>query len=101
MLVHKKKKKLIKNNRPINLPPVFGIFYEKLIFNSIFNYFITSNLNAKSQSGFLRGDTCISQLLSITPEIHKSFGCNPALDVRGTFLDISKAFDIFKYKHML
>ena len=33
------------------------------------------------------------QLLSITHEIYKSFDCNPSVDVRGTFLDISKAFD--------
>ena len=33
------------------------------------------------------------QLLFITHEIYKSFDCNPSVDVRGTFLDISKAFD--------
>ena len=45
------------------------------------------------------------QLLSITQEIYKSFDCNPPEDVRGVFLDISKAFDkvwheglIFKLK---
>ena len=47
----------------------------------------------KSQSGFLPGDSCISQLLLVTFEIYKSFDCNPPLDVRGTFLGISKAFD--------
>ena len=47
----------------------------------------------KSQPGFLPCDFCISQLLSITHEIYKSFDCNPPLDVRGTFLDISKASD--------
>ena len=39
----------------------------------------------KSQSGFLAGDSCISQLLPITHEIYKSFDCNPPFDVRGTF----------------
>ena len=47
----------------------------------------------KSQSGFLTGELYISQLLSITHEVYRSFGCNPPLDVRGSFLDISKAFD--------
>ena len=57
------------------------------------------------QLGFIPGDSCISQLLFITQEIRKSFDCNPAEDVRGVFLDISKAFDkvwheglIFKLK---
>ena len=38
------------------------------------------------------GDSCVSQLLSITHEIYKSFDCNPPVDIRGVFLDISKAF---------
>ena len=57
------------------------------------------------QSGFIPGDTCVSQLLSIAQEIHKSFNCNPPEDIRGVFLNIAKAFDkvwheglIFKLK---
>ena len=33
------------------------------------------------------------QLISITHEIYASFDANPSLEVRGVFLDISKAFD--------
>ena len=39
------------------------------------------------------GYSCVSQLLSITQEIYKRFYHNPTVDVRGVFLDISKAFD--------
>ena len=49
------------------------------------------------------GDSCINQLLSVTHYIYKSF--NEGYEVRGVFLDISKAFDnvchegiIFKWK---
>ena len=45
------------------------------------------------QSGFLPGDSCTSQPLSITHKIYKAFDCNPLVDVRGTFLDISKSFE--------
>ena len=38
-------------------------------------------------------DSCVAQLLSITHEIYKRFDCNQLYDIRGTFLDISKAFD--------
>ena len=44
-------------------------------------------------SGFLPGDSCISQLLPIVHDINSSFGCDPTQDVRGIFLYISKAFD--------
>ena len=55
----------------------------------------------KSQSDFLPLASCISQLLSITHKIYKSFDCNPPLDVRGTFLDISKAFDKVLYDGLI
>ena len=50
-------------------------------------------------------DFCVSQLLSITREIYKSFDCHPPTDMKVSFLNISKAFDkvwheglIFKLK---
>ena len=59
----------------------------------------------KNQSGFRVGDSCINQLIGITHNIYHSFDANPTLEVRGVFLDISKAFDkvwheglIFKLK---
>ena len=46
-----------------------------------------------SQSGFLLGDPCIAQLISIIHEIQTAFDKNPTVEVRVVFLDISKAFD--------
>ena len=38
--VHKKEdKSLIKSYRSISLPPIFGKYFEKVIYNSLFNYF--------------------------------------------------------------
>ena len=64
-----------------------------MIFKKFFNHFPQSQLLTKCQSGFLPGDLCISQLLSIVHEINSSFDCDPTIDVKGVFLDISKAFD--------
>ena len=89
----KESKNLIKNYRSINLLPVFSKVLERIIFKSLFNYFLENKLFTECQSGFLSGDSCTSQLLSITHEIYKSFDCNPSVDVKGTFIDISKAFD--------
>ena len=100
--VHKKENKnLIKNYRPISLLPVFSKIYERLIFNSIFSYFIKNILFTRSQCGFLPGDSCISQLLSTTHKTYKSFDCNIPLDVRGPFLGISKAFDKVWYEGLI
>ena len=59
----------------------------------MFEYFIESELFTVCQSGFLQDDSCTSQLLSIIHEIQKLFDESPPIDVRGIFLEISKAFD--------
>ena len=45
-----------------------------------------------NQSGFHPSVSCVNQLLAITHEIFEAFDCNPPLEVRSAFLDISKAF---------
>ena len=89
----KNEKFLVKNYRPISLLPIFGKIFEKIIFDTLYNYFIENNLITEKQSGFMKGDSTIYQLLSITQMIRKSFDCVTPLEVRGIFLDISKAFD--------
>ena len=51
------------------------------------------NLLNNCQSGFRPNDSCINQLVSITHNIYRAFDANPSLEVRGVFLDLSKAFD--------
>ena len=52
-----------------------------------------NNLLNSHQSGFRLNDFCESQLLSKVHNIYSSFDCYPSLEVRGIFLDMSKAFD--------
>ena len=54
-----------------------------------------------NQSGFRPSDSWINQLLAITNEIFEGFDCNPPVDVRSVFLDISKAFDKVWYEGLL
>ena len=92
--VHKKNSKQLKQNyRPISLLPIFGKFLEKLMFDSLCEHLDVNNLLNQNQSGFRPGDSTINQLLSIVHTIFTAFDCNPTLDVRSVFLDISKAFD--------
>ena len=91
---HKKEdKNLIKNYRPVSLLPIFSKIYERVIYNALVNYFKGNKLFTPSQSGFLPGDLCIAQLLSIIHEIQTAFDSNPADDMSGVIIDISQAFD--------
>ena len=113
----KEDKRNIKNYRPVSLLPIRSKIFERIIYNSMLNYFLDDNLispkqfgfrpadsclNQLSQSldinlispkqfGFRPADSCVNQLLSITRDIFISF--DNGLEVRGVFLDISKAFD--------
>ena len=100
--VHKKEEKnLLKNYCPISLLPIFSKIFERVIYNFLFNHFVSNKLLTPSQSGFLPGDSCIAQLLLIIHEIQTSVDSNPPADVRGVFLDISKAFDNVWHKGLL
>ena len=59
----------------------------------MFEFLHENNLLNENQSGFRPSDSCEYQLLSIVHDIYASFDCNPPRNVRGVFLDISKAFD--------
>ena len=82
--VHQKKgsKSLIKNYRPVSLLSSLGKTFEILIKN-LFNHFCCNNLFPKNKFGFMRGDSCIFQLLSIFHKINSSLDCNPTIESYG------------------
>ena len=102
--IHKKyDKQCLSNYCPVSLLPICVKIFERLIFNEMFKFFIENELISPDQSGFKPGDSCTNQLLAITHEIYKPF--DKGFEVRGVFLDISKAFNkvwheglIFKLK---
>ena len=92
--IHKKNEKNLKKNyRPISVLPIFGKILERLMYDSLHSHLVACNLLNPSQSGFRPIDSKINQLISITHTIFKAFDCNPPLNVRSVYLDISKAFD--------
>ena len=92
--VHKKNEKNVNANyRPISLLPIFGKILEKLMYDSLYSHLAKHELLNPNQSGFRPGDSTINQLISISHTTFKAFDCNPPLDVRSVYLDISKAFD--------
>ena len=95
--VHKKRSKIFCQKLQTNKS--FANICQYIFFNSPFSCFRNDNLFTKCQSGFMPGDSCISQLLSIVDEFQSSFDHKPPppphtpTNVRAIFLDISKAFD--------
>ena len=85
----------------MSLLPICGKVMEKLMFSSVFNFIDTRNMLSVHQSGSRTGDSCVHQLISIVHEIYNPFDANPSLEMRGVFLDISKAFDRVWLKGLL
>ena len=72
--IHKKNnKQCVTNDRPVSLLPICSKGLERIIYNTMFTYFIENNLTSENQSRFKPGDSCVNQLLAITCEISFSF----------------------------
>ena len=92
--IHKKENRQLKKNyRPISLLPVCGKIFEKLIFDTTYEYLCEIQHLTPNQSGFRPGDSTVNQLLSITHKIYSAFEEFPSRETGAVFLDISKAFD--------
>ena len=58
----KSDKQILKNYLPVSLLPICGKIFERLIYHSLFEYFIENDLVSPNQSGFKPGDSCTNQL---------------------------------------
>ena len=65
--IHKKENRQLKKNcRPISPLPICGKIFEKLIFDTIYEYLFENQLLTPNQSGFRPGDPTVNQLLSLS-----------------------------------
>ena len=76
----------------MSLLPICSNIFEKLIFDSIYDFIDKNNLLNKNQSGFRASDSCIHHLIAIRHNIFSPFDADPSLEVSDVFLDLSKAF---------
>ena len=75
----------------MSLLPICQKCFVRIIYNVFL--FLEDNFLTPNESGFRPNGSCINQLLSVVHSIYLDFDYNPSLEVRGNFLDISKAFD--------
>ena len=91
---HKKTlKQIVDNYRPVSLLPICSKIFEKLIFDSIYDFIDKNNHFNNNQSGFRPSESCIHQLIAFTRNIFSAFDANLSLEVRDVFLDLSKVFE--------
>ena len=79
------------NYRPVSLLPSLSKICEKIVFVRLYNYLIEIGYLHNLQSGFRPGHSTVLQLTYVVHQIYSSL--EEGKEVRGVFLDISKAFD--------
>ena len=84
----------VNNYRPISLLCILSKMLESIIFNN----FIQPQLS-KSQFGFLRNRSCLSQLLTSLASIYEAVDNRNQVDV--LYLDFRKAFDSVPHQELL
>ena len=77
----------------MSLLPICSKIFEKLIFDSIYEFIDKNNLFISNKSGLRPNDSCIHMLIAITHNIFSAFYDNPSLEECAIFHDLSKAFD--------
>ncbi len=90
---------LCTNYRPISLLCCISKVFEKIMFNHIYEYLKRNKLLSIFQSGFIKGDSTINQLIAICNLLYKNIDCND--EVLAVFLDLTKAFDKVWHKGIL
>ena len=98
--IHKKGKKDECNNyRPISLLSCLGKLFERCVHSHLYNFITTNNLITKCQSGFMKGDSTINQLIAIHTNLVENF--DKGITTQTVFFDISKAFDRVWHRGLL
>src|ERR1043165_8313011 len=87
------------NYRPISILPYFSKFYEKLMYDRLYNFVQKSNVVFQSQHGFQAGHSPYMNLLSMQDKISSAIENNEY--AIGEFFDLAKAFDTVDHQILL
>jgi len=90
-LFKKGKRDLPGNYRPVSLTSVVGKVLERIIRDRIYSYLERNELIGDSQHGFVKGRSCLTNLIEFFEKVTKEVDGGKAVDV--VYMDFSKAFD--------
>ena len=98
-VLKKGSKKEASNYRPVPLTSVPCKILEHIIFHHIMGYLDAHHVLVNYQHGFLRGNSCESQLITIVEHLARNLDHGKQTDV--LLLDFSRAFDTVPHKRLL
>ncbi len=98
--IHKKNSRLSPSNyRPVSLTSVACKIMEQIIRDQIIDHLVTNELLSSCQHGFIKGRSCITQLLATLD--HWTEIMDGGGDVDAVYLDFSKCFDSVPHERLL
>ncbi|GAB0209804.1 mitochondrial enolase superfamily member 1 [Grus japonensis] len=98
--IHKKgQKEDLGNYRPVSLTLVPGKVMEQIIFSAITRHVQDNHMIRPSQHGFMKGRSCLTNLISFYDKVTCLVDEGKAVDV--DYLEFSKAFDIVSHSIFL
>ena len=87
----------VANYRPISLLCILSKMLESIIYQKIIDFFLRNI--SEVQFGFIKGSSCLSQLLLSFSLIHNALDNKQVVDA--VYLDFSKAFDSVSHQELL
>ena len=98
-ILKKDNEELLENYRPVSTLPIFGKIFEKVIYDRLYNYFVSQGALYDRQFGF-RKNHSTSHALKVSID-HIKTAISNGHHVFGIFIDLSKAFDIIGHNILL
>ena len=95
----KGEKSNVENYRPVGLTAFYGKVLEKIIKSHIEIFFLETNFVKNSQHGFMKGRSCLSNLLICQNSIVSMIDEGSPVDV--IYLDFQKAFDKVPHERLM
>ncbi|KAG6933041.1 hypothetical protein G0U57_020115, partial [Chelydra serpentina] len=87
------------NYRPVSLTSVLGKVVETIVKNKIVRHIEEHKLLGKSQHGFCKGKSCLTNLLEFSEGVNKHVDKGDPVDI--VYLDFQKAFDKVPHQRLL